>query len=122
MPQLRAYVVLAIMCVVGFWGCQTGQRTQLRPETFVGEYVYYSADKGAPHHPDRLTLRADGKYILVYVSDAHPASREEGVWQLVRDPAPNILLDHAGYLVQIDGKHVRLLINNDLGQWYEKTE
>lgn len=113
--------MLAVLCVLGAWGCQTAPRTDLRPESFVGDYVYHSADKGAPHQSDRLSLRADGKYILVHVSDTHPVSKEEGVWQLVKDPSPNILLDHAGYPVQVDGKRVRLLVNNDLGQWYEKT-
>ena len=122
MPQPRAYLMPAALYVLGAWGCQTTPRTDLRAETFVGDYVYHSADPGAPHPPDRLSLSADGKYSLVHVSDTHPASKEEGVWNLVKDPAPNIVLDRAGYPVEIEGKHIRLFINSDLGHWYEKTE
>jgi hypothetical protein len=55
----------------------------------VGEYVV-SADAGTPHEPDRLTLRADGQYVLVHVVGGHPASKEEGAWRLVNDAAPRM--------------------------------
>jgi hypothetical protein len=36
------------------------------------------------------------------------------------DP-PIVDLDHAGYPIQIRGNEVRLLIDNDVGIWYAKT-
>jgi hypothetical protein len=122
MPRLKAYLMFGLFTLLGMAaGCTSEPRAQLKPETFVGEYVYYSADKDAPHNPDRLTLGADGKYILVHMPGGHPALTEDGVWRLDNEPVPNILLGHSGYPVKIKGKDVRLLINDDLGQWYEKT-
>lgn len=104
-------------------GCTSKRTAQLKPEIFVGEYVFQMGDSGAPHHdPDRLTLKADGSYILVHMPGGRPRPTEEGAWRLINDPNPNILLDHAGYPVEIRGKHIRLLVNDDLGYWYEKTE
>lgn len=122
MPQLRSFLIVGVLVLAGLCcGCTSERNVPLRPETFVGDYVYRSADKGAPHDPDRLTLRADGKYILVHMPGGRPGSTEEGTWRLIDGPSPNIALDHAGYPVEINGKKVRLLINDDLGHWYEKS-
>lgn len=116
---LRRHVVLGILVVAMSLGCT---RAPVKPDAIVGDYIYHSSDKGAQHDPDRLTLRADGKYILVHMPGGHPGSTEEGEWRLVDGRPPNILLDHAGYPIEIKGKDVRLLVDDDLGQWYEKTK
>jgi hypothetical protein len=120
--QLRSYAMLAILAVGVGAGCTSARNVELMPDTFVGDYVYRSADKGSPHDPDKLSLRADGKYVLVHMPVGHQGSTEEGRWQLISKPTPNILLDHAGYPIEIKGKAVRLLINDDLGWSYEKTQ
>ena len=89
----------------------------------VGNYVFQMGDRGAPHHdPDRLTLEADGKYILVHMPDGHPGSTEEGTWQLWSNLGqPQVAFGNGTYPVEIRGKRIRLLVNDDLGYWYEKT-
>ena len=123
MPQLRAYVMFGMFALLGvISGCTSGRNAQLKPETFVGEYVYYSADKGAAYDPDKLTLRADGKYILVHMPGGHPGSTEEGTWRLWSNLGqPQLAFGNGTYPVEIKGKQVRLLIDLDLGHWYEKT-
>jgi len=116
---LKTYVVLGILAVGMSIGCTTAP---VKSDTLVGDYIYRSADKGAQHDPDRLTLRSDGKYVLVHMPGGHPGSTEEGEWRLENGPSPNLLLNHAGYPIKVKGKDVRLLINDDLGQWYEKTK
>jgi hypothetical protein len=103
-------------------GCTSGRDVALKSEDFIGDYTYISADRGAQHDPDTLTLRADGKYLLVHMTGGHPGSKEEGEWRLEKDPAPSVLLGKAGYPAEIRGGKGRLLVNNDLGQWYEKTQ
>ncbi len=120
---MRSHLIIGMVALAGVcFGCASGRKAPLTPGTFVGTYVYYSADTGAPHDPDGLTLRADGKYILVHMPGGHPGSTEEGTWQLVNDPDPEIVLGHAGYPIEIKGMDVRLLIDLDLGHWYEKTK
>ncbi len=121
MKRMNVYMICGILCgFVLVSGCRSERSAQLKTETFVGEYVYYCADKGAQHDPDVLTLRADGKYVLVRMPGGHPASQEQGTWRLVEGSTPSILLDHAGYPIRVQGNQARLLIDDDLGQWYEK--
>lgn len=103
-------------------GCYVERSVSVKPDTVVGDYVHRSGDRGAQHDPDRLTLRSDGKFILVRMPGGHQGATEKGTWRLVQDPDPTILLDHAGYDVKIRGKGVRLIISYDRDQWYEKTE
>ena len=99
----------------------TEDTSHLTPESFVGHYTYHAEDKTFDYKPANLTLRADGKYVLVYLDNGHPATREEGRWQLVRDPDLNVVLDHSGFPVELKGGHIRLMINYDSGKWYEKA-
>jgi hypothetical protein len=127
MPQLRAYVTLGISALLTvICGCTSRRSTQLKPETFVGEYVYYSADRGAPHDPDRLTLRADGRYMLVHMPGGRPGRTEEGRWQLYNNPPgggdPQLAFGGRWYPIEVSGKRVRLLIDLDLGHWYDKIQ
>lgn len=51
-------------------------------------------------------------------------SEKEGRWQL-EPGAPDVadvVLDHAGYPVEINGQEVRLLIDLDTGVWWVKTK
>ena len=125
MPQLRAYVMIEMFALLGVLsGCTSERNAQLKPETFVGEYVFQMGDSGAPHHdPDRLTLQADGKYILVHMPGGHPGSTEEGTWRLWSNLGqPEIAFGNRAHPVQIKGKRIRLIVNDDLGYWYEKTK
>ena len=38
---------------------------------------------------------------------------------MYRDP-PEVLLDHAGYPIEINGNEVRLLVDLDVGIWWRK--
>lgn len=94
----------------------------------VGTYVYHCADPTAPHAPDRLTLRADGTYVLVHVSGGRAGKTDTGTWHLFNNPPspkygnqPVVAVGRNGYPVEIKGKRARLLIDLDLGHWYEKT-
>ena len=106
------------------FGCSSQSDAQLKPESFIGEYVFQMGDSGAPHHdPDRLTLQADGKYILVHMPGGHPGSTEEGTWRLWSNSGqPQIAFGNRTYPIEIRGKHIRLIVNDDLGYWYEKMK
>lgn len=91
---------------------------------YVGTYRYKSADtsvdKATDHELDQLVLRADGRYSLVQGGSTKPKATTEGIWRLVPGSHPNIELDHSGYPIEVKQGEIRLLINDDLGEWYTK--
>jgi hypothetical protein len=94
-------------------------------ETLVGNYIYKSQDpeeKMTDHNLDHLVLQADGRYDLVQGGSTKGVSEKKGLWNFYAGNPPQIDLDHAGYPVQIKGNEIRLLIDDDLGIWYAKTE
>ena len=121
MPDIKRYAALGVFSLFStLFGCAPDRAAQLNAEGLVGEYVFYSADAGAPHDPDRLTLRADDQYSLLYVSAGSPATRVEGTWQLVHDAATHVEFGGRSYPVEVKGKEVRLLVDTDIGHWYLK--
>jgi hypothetical protein len=130
MPQLRplvtvgAFIFIGLCSACGFW-----RSAPLKRDILVGNYVYRSVGGPPIHDPDRLTLKADGKYILVHMPGGRTGPVEEGTWELYNNPSsptygsyPLVALGTNSYPVEVKGKHVRLLIDLDLGYWYEKTK
>jgi hypothetical protein len=93
-------------------------------ESLAGVYVYKSEDpegRATDHDLDHLVLQLDGRYDLVQGGSTKAVSGRKGVWTIMPGDPPIVDLDHAGYPIQIRGNEVRLLIDNDVGIWYAKT-
>ena len=95
------------------------------PQAYVGTYIYHSeVDSGESRDRSdvkELTLKKDGSYILVL--GVAPASTQiSGVWRLlVSGGPPTVLLDSAGYPALVVNRQIRLLVNDDLDEWYTKV-
>jgi hypothetical protein len=120
--RLKSLTTLGILAAGLSTGCTSGGSVALAPDSFVGDYIYHSDDKGSPHDADRLTLRANGKYVLIHVTGGHEGAPQEGKWQLINKPVPSISFGDRLYPVEVKGRAIRLLIDDDLGWSYEKTE
>lgn len=123
MQRLTPYLVVGMLGLVGLAsGCWHSPIGAVRRDLLVGDYVYHSDDPRSSHDADRLTLRADGTYVLAHMPGGRPGPREEGVWRLVDQVGrPYVLLDHDGLNIEVRGKRVRLMIDYDLSIWYEKV-
>jgi hypothetical protein len=123
--QARAQFGLAMLACYVLVGCHTTQPAVTR-EALVGSYVYKSEDpedRATDHEWDHLTLGTDGKYDLVQGGSTKPRSETVGAWTLlVEANGPEVVLDHAGYPIQMKGNEVRLLVDNDVGIWYAKAK
>jgi hypothetical protein len=122
---MRPPLPFALTCLL-LTGCNTDQSSALTQQTLVGSYVYRSVDtsvdKPTDHQFDRLTLKADGTYDLVQGGSTKARSEKTGQWTIQPGDPPNVLLDHAGYPIQKKKGEVRLLINDDLGEWYVRAK
>jgi hypothetical protein len=121
---MRLQIGLLMLACCALAGCHTNQPPVTR-ETLVGSYVYKSEDpegRATDHEWDHLTLRADGHYELVQGGPTKAKSEKTGFWRFYGGDRPEVDLDHAGYPIQAKGSEIRLLIDNDVGIWYEKVK
>jgi hypothetical protein len=122
---MRPQFTFALTCCL-LTGCNTGQSSAVTQQVLVGSYLYRSVDtsvdKPTDHQFDHLILNADGTYDLVQGGSTKTRSEKRGRWSITPFDPPNVLLDHAGYPIQKKKSEVRLLINDDLGEWYVKAK
>jgi hypothetical protein len=96
------------------------------PELVTGVYTFVSNDperRATDHDQDRLTLRSDGTFDLVSGGRTKAVSEKHGNWRIEPDAQPgvvDVVLDHAGYPVDVNKNEVRLLIDLDTGVWWVK--
>jgi hypothetical protein len=129
MPPVRSRALVgAVLLVVACSACSFWRAGPVNRATLIGNYVFRSVGGPPIHDPDRLTLKADGKYVLIRMPGGHPGPVEKGTWQLYNDPPsptygshPILALGTNTYPIEVKGKTVRLLVNDDLGYFYEKT-
>ncbi len=112
-------------CVLA--GCHKTQPTITR-EALVGSYTYVSEDpesRVTDHSLNHLILLSDGTYDLVEGGTTKAVSEREGVWRIEPGSPSNIVnvvLDHAGYPIEIKKNEVRLLVDLDVGIWWVKAK
>jgi hypothetical protein len=86
-------------------------------------YTFVSKDpesRATDHNLNHLVLHSDGTYDLVEGGATKAVSEKKGTWSIVPGKPPNVVLDHAGYPVEIKRSEVRLLIDLDTGVWWVK--
>jgi hypothetical protein len=72
-----------------------------------------------------LVLQSDGTYDLVEGGTTKAVSEKKGLWRIERGSPSNVVdvvLDHAGYPIEIRKNEVRLLVDLDVGIWWVKSE
>lgn len=121
---LRTRLAIAVVACNAILCCERPRTATISPETVVGIYVYKSqdpADKVTDHEMDRLTLHEDGRYDLIQGGSTKPRSEKAGKWTLLpTSHGQEILVDHDGFPIRIEHSRLQLVIDYDLGIWYEK--
>jgi hypothetical protein len=115
---------LAILVATTFLlvGCHTTQ-PPVTQELLAGNYTFVSKDpesRATDHNLNHLVLQSDGTYDLVEGGSTKPVSEKKGMWTIVPGKPAKVLLDHAGYPIEIKRDEVRLLIDLDTGVWWVK--
>ena len=123
--RLRFGLILLILASCALEGCHTTQPPVTR-EDLVGGYCYISKDpegRATDYNLNHLVLQSDGTYDLVEGGTTKAVSEKKGVWTIEHGSPSNVVdvvLDHAGYPIEINRNEVRLLIDLDIGVWWVK--
>ncbi len=122
---MRPQPQLALLALCALTACHTTRQPVTR-ETVIGTYIYRSDDpdgRRTDHSSNRLALHADGKYDLIEGGPTKPIVETTGTWKIwFAADGPRVILDHAGYPVDVQGTDVRLLADNDVGTWYQRIK
>ena len=119
--KLRLAMLAATTCAL--MACQTAQLS-VTPEILAGNYAYVSKNPDSrvtDHNLSHLVLQSDGTYDLVEGGTTKDVSEKKGIWKIVPGKPSNLLLDDAGYPIEIKRNEVRLLIDLDTGVWWVKS-
>lgn len=104
--------------------CQPMQPPVTR-ESLAGSYAYVSKDpesRVTDHDLNHLVLQLDGTYDLIEGGTTKVVTEKKGGWRIGAGKPPEVLLDDAGYPVEIRGNEIRLLIDLDTGVWWVKSK
>jgi hypothetical protein len=118
--QFLLVLLMAALCVLA--GCHTTQ-PPVTTQVVAGNYEFVSRDpesQSTDHNLNHLVLQSDGTYDLIEGGATKAVSEKKGTWSIVSGKPPNVVLDHAGYPVEIKRNEVRLLIDLDTGVWWVK--
>ena len=124
-PRFRLALLLLACCA--FAGCHTAQPPVTR-EALAGSYTYVSEDpesQATDHNFSHLILRSDGTYDLVEGGTTKAVSEKKGLWRIEPGSPSNVVdvvLDHAGYPIEVKKNEVRLLVDLDVGIWWVKAK
>ena len=126
--KLQLRLVLLLLAWFTLAACHTTQPPVTR-EALVGSYTYHSEDpesRTTDHNLDHLVLQSDGQYDLVQGGTTKAVSHKKGLWTLEPgmpgNPPWEVVLDHAGYPIEIKKNEVRLLVDLDVGIWWVKVK
>lgn len=120
--KLRFGLMVLVSAACALVGCHTTQPPLTR-ELLAGNYTFVSKDpesRPTDHNLNHLVLQSDGTYDLVEGGTTKPLSEKKGTWRIAPGNPPNVLLDHAGYPIEMNRGEVRLLIDLDTGIWWAK--
>jgi len=123
--NLRFQFALLLLACCALAGCHTTP-PPITQELLAGNYTLVSKNpdsRATDHNLNHLILQSDGTYDLVEGGSTKPVSEKKGTWR-IEPGSPsgvvNVVLDRAGYPVEIKKNEVRLLIDLDTGVWWTK--
>lgn len=123
--SVKCFRVILIMLALSLvFGCHR-ESSSITTATLTGEYRYVSKDPAyqpTEHSLDRLSLKPTGDYELMLGGSTKPATKVVGRWSIWTNGGngPRVLLDKSGYPIQVKKDGVRLLVDSDVGDWWEK--
>ncbi|MCU1284588.1 MAG: hypothetical protein JWO13_938 [Acidobacteriales bacterium] len=114
----RWLIIGVVLIAMLLSGCNSVPVTR---EACLGSYSFVDA---SGMRTAKLTLNSDGTFVSTFVP-AEGVSRimPKGHWTFhISGEYAQVFLEDSAFPITRSSKQVRILINDDLGQWFEKTD
>lgn len=116
----RKWLAIVFLSFTAGAGCSTPVSTNTN--TYIGEYVFKPNNANPGKFADFLILKGDGTAVEIRFSkDTGQISTTQENWRLYPGTyEEDVIIAKRGYPIERSGATIKLTINDDLGQYYEK--
>ena len=119
MPITRRWVRLLFFTASLLAGCSRAVSTN--PGDYVGEYVFMPANSNPGEFASFVLLRRDHTVVEVRFNETTGAvSTTKKKWYLTHTAGENVSIGQFSHPIEVSGSLIKLYINYDLGQYYQK--
>jgi hypothetical protein len=120
MPVTRTWLRTLIFTASLLAGCSPAVSTN--PDDYVGEYVFMPANSNPEESASFVILKRDHTAVEVrFYPATGEVSTTKNKWDLYRTTSENVGIGEREYPIKLSGSQIKLLINDDLGQYYQKV-
>lgn len=111
-------LVVSFVALSAFVGCKPPLSTN--PSDYVGQYVFTPRMQVPHEFAAFLILANDHDAIEIMSNGSVPISTTTEVWHLDHGTSEEVVIGRRAYPIERTRSTIRLIINGDLGQQYEK--
>jgi hypothetical protein len=116
------WILLALGCGYAVIGCSSPVIASTNPSDYVGEYVLHPGKGDHVKFADFLILKADHSAVGIRFSDETQQVLQSKLrWNLDHTTTEDVVIGDFSYPVAGEGSSMKLSVNDDLGQYYEKV-
>lgn len=119
---MRVRAIRTVLSCVGVLGvCACSSPVSTDPKDYVGEYLLRPANADSSL-ASFIILEQNGTAFEVRFSKSSgriDTTREP--WGISQTTSENLDVGNAGHPIEVSGNGVRLIVNEDLGEYYEKV-
>lgn len=119
--SIAKYLVLGpALFIILLSGCSSA--VSANPEDYVGEYVFTPYGAAPGQFADFIILKRDGIAVEIRFSKASgQISTNQESWRLYPGSyEEDLVIAKRGYPIERSGTSIKLVINDDLGEYYTK--
>ena len=115
-------ILLIISFTASFALVGCSQRPSTNPGDYVGEYIFTPGMK-VPHEFAAFVILAKDQAAIEirYPNGSGPISTVTEAWHLAHGTDEEVVIGQRAYPIERTRSAIRLIINGDLGQEYEKV-
>lgn len=116
------HVLLFSLSLIMFGFARCGSPASSNPDDYIGEYVFMPANSSPGQFASFVILKPDHEAVQIRFDKSSGqihTNREK--WYLSRGTGQNLVIGQFSCSVEGSGANIKLGINDDLGQYYEKV-
>lgn len=116
----RRWLVCLILAVLSATGCSSTVSTN--PNDYVGEYIFKPSNAAPGDFASFVVLKKDQTAVEIRFSkDTGQVQTTQKKWYLTHTTGENVVIGNFSHPVEGSRSTIKLGINDDLGQYYEKV-